>query len=386
MITGYIPRWWELSGRCRMPQVKIMQTTENSSRLRMRNFWLDHPLTSGIPVIDLHHIYLMHLMMDLHSSANESKGIPPDLFSRFSVVMDFLSEHFFLEAQLLRQLGYPGAMKHILEHNSFIEQLMQNSRSEGMTKQSVAIHTINELIQWLYRHTVKEDMKYAAFLRTKPEETEALIRKLTDSGDVYISPVQMELYQYITGKEIHIKNHEEDIIKTIRNMWKTYDLSIRIPLIDMQHLWFIYIMLKLEREARSYTEREDRIKAFRQNLNQIHEYADIHFSTEEKIMESAGYPGFKAHNAQHRHFMNRIRSKENLSAIESGDPGVLAETAGFLKNWLFTHVAVQDKSLLWFFKKQKGAVLNVSKELVYSGHASLKRKHLNLYRRVVKGK
>ena len=81
-------------------------------------------------------------------------------------------------------------------------------------------------------------------------------------------------------------------------------------------------------------------------------------------MEFFDYPGLKAHAGQHRHFVSRIISKDNQAAIDSGESSKLIETASLLKNWLFTHVAIQDKSLLWFFKKQRDPLLKYSKELV----------------------
>jgi hemerythrin len=100
-------------------------------------------------------------------------------------------------------------------------------------------------------------------------------------------------------------------------------------------------------------------------------------------MKHFQYPGFSAHNGQHKSFVNKLRSKENMTAIDSGEAGILQETAGFMKNWLFTHVAVQDKSLLWYFKKQKEPVLAISKQLIQSGDAALKRKHINLYKKIL---
>jgi hemerythrin len=79
---------------------------------------------------------------------------------------------------------------------------------------------------------------------------------------------------------------------------------------------------------------------FIKTLRKAVEYAQIHFSTEEKYMQQVNYPDFDAHKKEHEAFVSEVVKQLKSFEENRNDPVVLV---GFLKDWLFTHIAVSDK-------------------------------------------
>jgi hemerythrin len=69
-------------------------------------------------------------------------------------------------------------------------------------------------------------------------------------------------------------------------------------------------------------------------------YAQTHFATEEKYMQQANYPDFPAHKKEHEAFVSEVAKQLKAFEQNRNDPVVLV---GFLKDWLFKHIAVSDK-------------------------------------------
>jgi hemerythrin-like metal-binding protein len=363
-----------------------MQKSEmvyDSNLLKIRSFWVDRPFETGIPLIDLQHIYLMNLLLEFHGVLDaDNKPDSGEISKSYSKILDFVSEHFYLEAQMLSILKFPGYTEHIKEHNHFVNEILRKSPVEMTGDPDAAKQVLSDLMSWLYKHTLQKDLEYAEWFRTQGNTAQQLTQKLAEQGEIYISDSQIHLYRMITDRNIVLERSDNDIIHKIHHTWKSYDLSLRIPLLDMQHLWFIYIALKLEAESRSYNDRTERFKAFHTNLTEIKKYTVTHFSTEEKLMKMFDYPGLRSHQEQHKHFVNSAKVRVGKITAENAETGILLEQAGFMKNWLLSHIAVQDKSLLWFFRKEKEKVQLASKQLIRNGDASLKRKQINLYKRI----
>ena len=70
-------------------------------------------------------------------------------------------------------------------------------------------------------------------------------------------------------------------------------------------------------------------------------YTATHFSSEEALMEAAGYPHLEAHKELHSHLLSRARDMEMRAEI--GEPFVAVELNRFIVNWLSEHILVNDK-------------------------------------------
>jgi len=70
-------------------------------------------------------------------------------------------------------------------------------------------------------------------------------------------------------------------------------------------------------------------------------YIHVHFSHEEGLFTSKGYPGASGHVDEHRAFVARVA--EFHARIIEGDHGSAAGMAEFLKSWLTRHISLSDR-------------------------------------------
>lgn len=76
-------------------------------------------------------------------------------------------------------------------------------------------------------------------------------------------------------------------------------------------------------------------------ISKLKDYATKHFSYEEAIMLSCGYPDFNRHEQQHRYFEKKV---SELGEISKEDGTLQFESMlFFLKDWFTKHVLEEDK-------------------------------------------
>jgi hemerythrin len=71
-------------------------------------------------------------------------------------------------------------------------------------------------------------------------------------------------------------------------------------------------------------------------------YTRNHFSDEEQLMESAGYPDLPQHRILHRNLTKQV--EEYIARFEKGDLTLTADLSGFLSDWLKKHIIAIDQS------------------------------------------
>lgn len=71
-------------------------------------------------------------------------------------------------------------------------------------------------------------------------------------------------------------------------------------------------------------------------------YTRNHFSDEERMMEAAGYPGLDAHCIKHHALAKQV--EEYIARFQKGDLTLSLDLAGFLSDWLKTHIQSVDQS------------------------------------------
>ncbi len=351
---------------------------------KLKSCWVDHGCESFVPIIDLQHIYIMYALFELvrlGESSGDRASKMADFDAIFSAILDYTSEHFYLEGELFRVFSVPDQENHLAEHRSFISHFLQTGRTRFSGGQSSLRELAEELKEWLSRHIVQEDRKYIDFLSERIDEVKKWSERIVRENQVYVSQFQLRLYTEITGSRAIEGMVEENLAHTIYHMWKTYDLSIHVPLIDIQHIWFIYLMLRADRAVRI----PNRVKRHGELFKLIHratQYATVHFHTEERFMERFIYPGRSTHKFTHEAFAKSVQKWEHMKTAD--ELGLLIQLAHSMKDWLISHVAVQDKSLLWYFRKLPGSeILEFSKDMIHSGEAMVARGQMNLYNQVM---
>lgn len=117
--------------------------------------------------------------------------------------------------------------------------------------------------------------------------------------------------------------------------WKA-DYELDISQIDDQHKELVRMINDLYSSIKA----EDSGDAINQTLNQLLQYVDVHFETEERAMQDRHYPGLPDHIQLHDDLRKKVLElrKEQLQGREIAT----FELLNFLTDWLKNHIATID--------------------------------------------
>ncbi len=88
-------------------------------------------------------------------------------------------------------------------------------------------------------------------------------------------------------------------------------------------------------------------------LNELVKYAELHFNTEENLMQTHGYTGLTSHQQEHEIFTEKL-FELNQKMTTSGET-IFSELTLYLKDWYISHVLGTDQGYKDFFA-EKGVV------------------------------
>ena len=80
-----------------------------------------------------------------------------------------------------------------------------------------------------------------------------------------------------------------------------------------------------------------------QIIHDVKEYAAYHCPTEERLMESYGYPLRDLHAMEHRKFFSRLEEMERI--VAEGHPAAARQMLSRLRGWLERHMTDWDARL-----------------------------------------
>ncbi len=103
------------------------------------------------------------------------------------------------------------------------------------------------------------------------------------------------------------------------------------PKIDKQHQG----LFKLIDDIPDYLDAE----MINECIMKLYDYTGIHFSDEERIMQSIGYPDLKNHQKLHYDLVSKLGDFGHHGII---DLTSLLEFKEFTKNWLVEHILQED--------------------------------------------
>ena len=122
--------------------------------------------------------------------------------------------------------------------------------------------------------------------------------------------------------------------------------SVGFEPIDNQHKELVKMTNELFESCKQGAAVAD--KAFLHTIKGAAEYARNHFSEEDKYMLQANYPKLNEHRKLHDDFLTTVGKAIQDFTAGSTEPIGLAR---FLKNWLLTHIAEQDKQYAPYLAK-----------------------------------
>jgi hemerythrin len=127
---------------------------------------------------------------------------------------------------------------------------------------------------------------------------------------------------------------------------------VNCAIIDQQHRGLVDMTNELIQGCKRGNIATDVV--FMKTIRKAIDYAQVHFSSEEKYMRQAAYPDLTAHQKEHEIFVAEIIKQVKAFEEDRNDPGELVE---FLKNWLLNHIAVSDKKYAPYLAGLEAAVM-----------------------------
>jgi len=126
----------------------------------------------------------------------------------------------------------------------------------------------------------------------------------------------------------------------------SHKLTCGVKVIDDQHKGLVNLVNEMfEHVTGNYTQEKD---YFNRVIQEVVKYVKEHFATEEKIMISTKFAGYAGHKKEHDNFVRTVA--ENVKDYQAGKRFTLSTFTRFLKDWIFSHIALMDKQYFEYFK------------------------------------
>ncbi len=123
-------------------------------------------------------------------------------------------------------------------------------------------------------------------------------------------------------------------------------LSVHVEEIDAQHKSLVGMVNRLYDAMTANHSKQ----ALTEIVNDMREYSEVHFATEEQYMDRCNYPDRDAHKSEHRDFIAKAAEVER--DYRQGKISLSMDVLNFLSNWLVTHINDTDKKLGEFLSTQ----------------------------------
>ncbi|MBA3015372.1 MAG: bacteriohemerythrin [Proteobacteria bacterium] len=127
--------------------------------------WTD-TYSVGIAEIDQQHKKLIELINALHDAM--AKGQAKTVLGKIlSDLITYCASHFALEEKLFDTHGYPDSTDHKDKHHKMTSKVLALQQQFEQGKVTITLDVMDFLQQWLDKHILGTDKKYAPFLNSK---------------------------------------------------------------------------------------------------------------------------------------------------------------------------------------------------------------------------
>jgi hemerythrin-like metal-binding protein len=176
----------------------IVHTSDSSDIVNdIRKIWKTYNLATNIPIIDLQHIWLLKMIVELDRALTTGNASKEVLQSILVQAIEYTKDHFAVEDRIMRHFRYTDFANHMAQHKRFIDfvQLRNDENKKG--DRLVAAHLVQDLRNWLLSHIAFEDRKIGIAFQERLRELSDFTKKLHQNGEVTISNEQKNLYKAV---------------------------------------------------------------------------------------------------------------------------------------------------------------------------------------------
>lgn len=127
---------------------------------------------------------------------------------------------------------------------------------------------------------------------------------------------------------------------------ETSPMAPEAQTVSAEHDIQLQLLGAVEHAVREGTPFEDVVSL----LDQLIEYTNVHFHSEELMMRLFAFPQYEAHCQEHAELMEQVRTMR--ARFEAQDRAGLLDTAAGLRDWLKRHMDGKDRGFLTFLNRQ----------------------------------
>lgn len=353
--------------------------------IRLRDFWSKNNLKLDIPVIDLQHVWLVFLIMELENEIQIKAGHSAESDEKIRKILvdllGFATEHFSIEEDLFLAFEIPDSGGHGEKHRHFVQFLSERTNELRDGKRESLQVLVSFLKDWLTMHILKDDRHYADYYRDQGINLKQYFQNQVEKHTLTIDRGQVAVYKLVSESEEIREIVNANIASNVMKIWNSNTLSVQIPIIDLQHLWLIGLIVELDLSSRSRNMGTSaREKIFHRVVQGATQYAQEHFACEERIMEKFHFPGYTNHLKQHQSFKEFVARR----ALEyrQGDTKAAIKLVQDLREWLLSHIAIEDHKIYLALRSHLSDVQKYVRELINSGEITVRKKQVELYNQV----
>lgn len=350
----------------------------------LKQFWSKNALKLDIPVIDLQHVWLVYLIIELEKinrDAPQGKFPGEQILKIMGDLLAFASEHFSVEEELFMAFELPDALEHADRHRNFVQFLSQRASEVKSGQRESVMVLISFLKDWLTMHILKDDKHYADFYRDSGVNLKQYFQRQIEKHALTIDRGQVAVYKLVSESDEVREIVNENIASNVIKIWNANHLNLHIPIIDLQHLWLIHLVVELDLASRSRNMASSaREKIFQRVVQGAVQYAQQHFSTEERIMQKFGFPGIQGHMKQHDAFREFVARR--AQQYRQGDTQAAIKLVQDLRDWLLSHIAIEDHKIHLHLRNHLNEVQRFVRELINSGEITIRKAQVDLYNQV----
>ncbi len=129
---------------------------------------MDSKYILGHPTIDSQHEKLLNLIDELHQQVGLHRVSETSIKEVHHFLIEYATEHFGVEADLMTRYSYPEAEVHLAKHNWFIGRIASTfETTETSDALAKAFDTLMALNSWFLNHILKDDAEFVKFLKAK---------------------------------------------------------------------------------------------------------------------------------------------------------------------------------------------------------------------------
>ena len=89
-------------------------------------------------------------------------------------------------------------------------------------------------------------------------------------------------------------------------------------------------------------------------MQQLENFTDAHFASEQVLMRLHSYPGYWAHEREHGLLLQEFRRlRDEIASASAGD---LPKQADAVRRWLVSHVNSSDQAFVMFLRETPAPV------------------------------